>query len=187
LDFPETPQDRFVSAQRVAMQLEATDPFWYDPTAVQFGFAAVTGGAEGFQIPMEIPWDQEPGEVIDVVQTVQYMGNISSFPVITITGPAIDAKITNVQTGEKLDFDGFTIAAGDVRVIDLRFGTKTVKDENGTLKNSELTSDSSLGTFHLAPSPEAPGGLNDLHIEVPFGATTDTRVDMLFYNRYLHL
>jgi len=187
LDLPETENERFAATQRVIVQLEAPNPIWYGPTLQNLGFTSVLGGSEGFQIPMMIPWVQQPGDYINATESFYYEGNWKEYPVIVITGPAIDAKITNLTTDEKIDFAGYTIAAGDTRTIDLRFGTKTVKDSNGVLKNNELTPDSNLGTFHLEPSPGATGGINDIKVEILSGSTTATQVSLRYYNRYTHL
>jgi len=187
LDFPETESERFAATQRVAVQLEAPNPIWYGPELQNLGFTSVLGGTAGFKIPIMIPWAQQVGEYINVTESFYYEGNWKEYPVIVITGPAIDAKITNLTTNEKIDFTGYTIAAGDTRTVDLRFGTKTVKNAAGVLKNNELTSDSNLGTFHLAPSPEATGGINDIQVEILSGGTTATRVSLQYYHRYIHL
>lgn len=186
MDLPDTEQDRFVTFQRILVQMEAPDPIWYDPTLNNLGFETVVGGTEGFQIPMMAPWDQQPGDIIDATQTVNYTGNWREHPVIVITGPATNPLIRNVTTGEEIEFSG-TIGVGDTRTIDLRYGTKTVRDGNGALKNSELTSGSALGTWHLAPAPEAADGVNEIRVQILSGGTTATRVSMQFYNRYLHL
>lgn len=185
IDLPAQYPDRISQYQRVLVPLKAASPLWYDPSFVNLQFESVIGGTEGFQIPMEIPWDQASGSVIDATETITYTGNFREFPTIRITGPATDATITNVTTGETLDFTGTTISGGDYYDIDL--AAHTVKDSSGTNKIADLTSDSDLGTWHLATHPEATDGENDIQVEITSDATTATRVSITYYNRYVHL
>ena len=83
---------------------------------------------------------------------------------VRITGPITDAVITNNATSEKLDFTGTTIAAGDYYEIDCRYGYKTVVDSTGANQIADLTSDSDLVSFHIAPDPEVGGGINSITI-----------------------
>lgn len=120
----------------------------------------------------------------DISKTITYSGSFVEYPVITITGPITDAVLTNVSTGETLDFTGITIAGGTSYTIDCRFGYKTVKNSAGTNKIADLTSDSDLATFHLAPAPEVSGGANAITLT---GTSTDsnTQVTVAYYNRYV--
>jgi hypothetical protein len=75
-------------------------------------------------IPTEIP-HEIGGSGVEEGGTISYLGNWLSYPhIIRITGPVTSVKITNLTTGEKLDFSGVTIAAGDHYDIDLRFDIK---------------------------------------------------------------
>lgn len=110
--------------------------------------------------------------------TISNAGNYPAYPIITITGPIADAVLTNVTTSETLDFDGITIASGETRVIDCRYGYKTVKDATGTNKIADLTAASDLAMFHLEP------GNNAFTLT---GTSTDanTKVTITFNTRYL--
>lgn len=114
----------------------------------------------------------------NVSQTIENEGNYPAFPVITIIGPIEDAVLTNTTTGETLDFTGVTIATGDTRVINCRYGYKTVKDLAGTNKIGDLTSSSDLATFRLEP------GNNAFTLEGT-GTNANTQVTINFYPRYL--
>ena len=119
---------------------------------------------------------------VPVVGSVIYAGNFLEFPVIRIYGVISDPVVTNAVTGEKLDFTGVTIGSGVYYEIDLRYGYKTIKNNGGVNKISDLTSDSDLGTFHIAPSPYAVGGVNAFQITGT--ATNASSAVIYYYNRY---
>jgi hypothetical protein len=176
--------DRDFLAQAVGLQLIAPDPSWYDPAGAAATFA-LGGGGDAFTIPHAVPHGVG-ASTIDQVNVIAYTGTWFSFPhLIRITGPIEDAVITNEATGEKLDFTGVTIAGGDYYDIDTRYGRKTVVDSSGVNKIADLTSDSDLATFHLAPdSAEAPGGLNSIRV-TGTSVTEATGVAVNYYIRDL--
>lgn len=115
--------------------------------------------------------------------SITYRGDWLEYPVVTLYGPLSDPVLTNAATGERLDFTGHTIGSGDYYTIDTRYGYKTVRNSGGDNKIGELTSDSDLETFHLAPDQEAAGGVN----VISFGGTATgatTRAVITYYNRY---
>lgn len=170
--------------QRAAAQLKAPDPTFYDPVGQSSTFS-LGGGGDAFPVPHEVPHGVG-ASTIDQSTVIAYAGNWLSFPhLIRITGPIEDCVITNVTTGEKLDFTGATIAGGDYIDIDCRYGQKTVIDNDGVNRIADLTSDSDLATFHLAPdSAEAPGGLNSIRV-TGSGVTEATGVQVNWFERYL--
>lgn len=122
------------------------------------------------------------GGTIGQVAAVSYGGNLPEFPVINIRGPISSPLITNLTTGHTLDFGTITIGAGTTYIIDTRYGYKTVTA--GTVnKRGELSSDSDLGEFHLAPNPTAPSGVNSI---VMYGNNigTATQIQIVYYNRF---
>jgi hypothetical protein len=58
-----------------------------------------------------------------------------------------------------------------------------VIDNYGVQHNDKLSSDSDLGTFHLAPAPLALGGTNTIAV---YGSavSSSTRIVVRYYNRY---
>ncbi len=124
--------------------------------------------------------------VIGIVasKTITYLGSFLTYPIITITGPITDPVLTNVSTGEDLDFTGITIAGGDTYTIDCRFGYKTVKNAAGTNKIADLTAASDLATFHLGADPEVSGGANAFTLT---GTSTDanTTVTVTYNERFV--
>lgn len=187
LDLPDTfDRDRLGTSQRLAVPLRCPDPIWYDPTPHQVVMEATLGGPAGFMVPVAVPWAQAAGGEIDGTEPVAYGGNYRELPVITLTGPMTGAVITNTTTGEVLDLSSAVIDAGDTRVIDLRYGRKTIVNALGESRLYELSLSSDLGSWHLAAAPEAGDGINELHFQAD-GGSAATRVALTYYARYIHL
>lgn len=123
---------------------------------------------------------------ISASKSLSYPGSWRAFPVITITGPITDPVLTNASLGEKLDLTGVTIAAEEYYVIDCRYGYKTVTDHVLDNKIADLTDDSDLATFRIAPDPEVPGGVNVFSL-TGTSTTSATQVDIDYHEQYLGL
>jgi hypothetical protein len=162
--------------QRAAVRLICPDPAWYDPTRQSVRIVGETGGS-GFAFPMAVPWTFG-GTTVGAETAIDYDGTWIEYPEIEIIGPIADPRIEHLDTGDVLDFDGTTIADGDSRIIDLRYGYKTVVDGSGANKIADLTSDSDLATFHLKP------GTNNLGFSGT-SAGTNTAIVVRWYRRYL--
>jgi len=157
---------------------------FYDPTWVSILFA-LGGGGDEMEIPLEIPWEIG-ASVLDMTQPVAYVGTWRAYPLITVTGPIDDCVVTNNATTEKLDFTGLSMGAGEQRIIDLRYGQKTVMDELGADAFSDLTSDSDAATWHIAEAPDAPGGINSIHV-TGTAINAATAITIQYLTRYISL
>lgn len=174
--------DKIGLFHRFAIILNAPEPTWYDPDGVSIPFGTVSPNA--FTVPMTVPTGVGSPS-IDQTVSILYMGSWDSYPTIRITGPVTDCVIQNITTGDKLDFTGYTIAGGTTVTIDTRYGFKTVTDQNGTNLIDKLTADSNLATFRLISSDTAEDGqTNDIEV-TGSGATTASRIFLLYTNRYL--
>ncbi len=98
---------------------------------------------------------------INLTQNINYLGTWRTYPTITIRGPVQNPRIDNLTTGEKIELEHFVDAARTV-TITLTPETKTIEDDLGTNLLGRVTSDSDLATFHIAPEPEAPNGVNQI-------------------------
>ena len=137
------------------------------------------------EVPTPIPFTVGTS-TIDIDKTIEYPGTWHSFPhKIRITGPIDDAVITNVTTGEKLDFTGDSIAATHYYDIDLRYGYKTVLLDGITDKVAELTDDSDLATWHIAAASNAATTMTNVINVSGSAATSATSVGISYYVRYL--
>ncbi len=149
----------------IGVTLSAAEPSFYDPTGKSITFA-LGGGSAAFEIPMAIPLNIGVS-ALDQTRMIDYGGDARWLALpyrIRIVGPITDAVITNLAIDEKLDFTSVTIAAGNYYDIDCRYSEKTIIDSNDANKIADLTNDSDLITWHLAPSPDVTDGLNDIRV-----------------------
>lgn len=122
------------------------------------------------------------GEVNKQTIPIAYLGDLPEYPSLSITGPVTNPSITNLATGHTLDFGTITIGAGTTYVISTAYGQKGVFA--GTVnKDFELTNESDLGEFYLAPAPTAAGGTNILYLNGTAMGTA-TRFAATYYHRY---
>lgn len=185
-DLSYSSSDRQGYVQNTVVTLKAPDPSFYNPLRFVASLA-LGGGADTFDIPMAVP-HKVGTSTADWAAAISYLGNWNEYPEIIIYGPITDALIENLTTGEKLDFDGTTIASGDYYVVDLRYGYKTVIDDSGVNKISTLSDDSDLATWHLERGPGPGGLLTALQNSIRVTGTSidvNTKIDIKYYNRYL--
>lgn len=188
VDAPITADERWWGAQKLALQLQAADPIWYDPQPQTWGLLGGAGtGNSGFSVPLFAPWVQVTQTFINTTQTLHYLGSWDEYPVITFWGPASGITLRNVTTGETLDFPTLALANGHWLRVDLRYGHKTVFDDYGVNQLGALSTQSDLATWHLASAPDAPGGENVLRFEVDAAASDATGVHLAYRHRYIGL
>ena len=171
------------TAQTVGLRFLASDPTFYDPTSRYINMAE--GGVTGWTVPTTVPLTVAAAS-LDTIFSLTYNGNWRSLPWrIRIRGPITDPVLHNHTTEEKLDFDGTALAnVNEWLDIDCRYGRKSVIDQDGENRIAALTADSDLATWHIAPHPNAPGGVNDLQAEGD-DITSDTAVVINYFERYL--
>ncbi len=175
-------QDRQGFYQKVGVQLQAPDPTFYNPAGNLFTFGVGGGAGSGFTIPMTMPIGVGQS-TLSGVRTITYAGTFRAYPLISITGPITSPVITNLSTGELLDFTGLIIGAGEVYIIDASYEAKTVT-LNGADKIFTLSTASNLSTWHIASSDEVPSGINDIQM-IGTGISSATEVRMTWNDRYI--
>ena len=162
----------------------AHDPVFFDPIqkGVLWDTLADPLGAVDLVFPMEFPFELG-GSAFGQIRTCTYPGTWLSYPYITLTGPINGFTITNAETGEIIDFS-YSIAVGEIVYIDLAWGHKSVENNLGVNLIGSVTTSSDLATFHIAPDPEAVGGINTFTIT---GSSVDanSRVLLEYYERYI--
>ena len=168
--------------QRVGIELYAPDPTWYDPDGASHVF--MLGGGQAMNVPLAVPW-QVGASAIDQSIVVAYAGSWDAYPTILIDGPVTGLLVQNNTLGDKLDFTGVTIPAGETYVIDCRYGYKTViRQSDGANRIQDLTADSNLATFRVGAHPEPLDGVNSLRVKGT-GITAGTRVVIQYKPRYV--
>jgi hypothetical protein len=165
-------RDLIGNVQRAAVVFTATDPFWYDTDPLTSTFT--TGAAPNFLgspfLPIRLSSDRILGE-----QTVRNDGDVETWPVWTVHGPATSILLRNVTTGQVIDLP-IALTATQSVVIDTRPFRKTVRRDDGTNLYGSLTATSALWALGQ--------GATVIRTEVP-GSTTDTFVSLVFARRWL--
>lgn len=169
------------TVQRCVFTIRCPEPGLLDPEAVVWTYA-ISAGAGAWGFPLGFPAGFG-ASTVEVAEVRYYPGSLPAYPVITIIGPAADVVIQNVSTGEKLDLTGYTINAGETVTIDCRYSHKTIYSSADGNIIANLSSDSDLGTFHIAPHPEVAGGDNSISVDLT-GGTNATRVYMIFHKQH---
>lgn len=159
----------------------ADDPTFYDPTLNTVTWT-LDPEDSNLTFPITFPITFGYSLIIDS-NVINYTGTWFSFPTITITGPIAGFKITNTSTGEFIHLER-SVEPGEVIVITLEYGNKTVTSSVYGNVIGDISLDSDLATFNIAPHPIAPNGVNTFEL---FGtsADEDTEVLLEYYTRYI--
>lgn len=170
-------------SQRFVVPLRAADPTFYDPLlqSVTFGVGATSGNSWSFPLVFPASFG---GSTINSTKTIAYTGTWKTNPTVIIKGPVTSPVITNLATGDKLNFTGITINSGDQYTVDCRPGKTSVVNSAGTDKIADLSTDSNIATFSMEADPDALGGLNDINV-TGSGANATTEIYLQYYTRYI--
>lgn len=164
-----------------ALQFIAHDPTLFDPDENQVELALDTSASAivfAEEFPITFISNATTGN-----NSITYTGTWETFPTILLIGPMRNPIIRNVTTGEKIEME-HTIGAGRTVTISLQYGNKTVVNDLGTNLIGTVTSDSDLATFHLAPAPEAPAGVNSIGAAAS-SLTSASRIVFQYFTRYI--
>ena len=159
----------------------APDPTFYDPTVLDVSASLAVAPLE-LEFPITFPIEFGDSLISDT-SNVNYLGTWLTYPTIVITGPVSGFQITNTATGEVITLS-HEIPAGDTVTISLQYGDKSVENSAGTNLIGSILPDSDLATFHIAPEPEAAGGVNPINI-IGAGAGGATQIDVTYKTRYI--
>jgi len=163
----------------------APDPSFYDPTPYSLQGEVSIPSAQ-----LVLPFTFDASTIVFVEEstflggTITYPGTWLSYPSMTLTGPIENPAIRNLTTGEEIGLN-YTVIAGELITINLDYGNKRVTSSiNGNL-TGYLTATSDLATFHIAPAPEAPGGVNNIAVSGLGMVGDQTDFDLTYYIRYI--
>jgi tail protein len=122
--FPTGFENRNAQWQKVVLNFEANNPFWYSDTTITETFQQAI---PLFEFPFEMS-DAAPIEFGTLTPTkmVENDGQVDAPVMITIVGSCINPIIENVTTGEMIRFKSLTMDANDILEIDTTFGQKKV-------------------------------------------------------------
>lgn len=157
----------------------APDPTFYDPDQVCLEWSLTESDELVFPITFPIWFGTD---IINSVLSVTYTGSWMVYPSIQVVGPLQGIIIDNLTTNEQLSL-GYNISLGETVTIDLAYGNKVAMNNFGIDLIS--TVDGDLATFHIAESPTAPGGVNQLQVRGVGALAGTTRVLISYYTRYI--
>jgi hypothetical protein len=173
-----------------ALRFRCDNPIFFNPAQQSVTWSIVTD--EGLIFYESPDWTSHltfpivfGGDAISAYQTISgYPGTWHSYPTIRFVGPIDAPQIENQTLGELIALS-YNVAAGETVTVNLQFGNKTVTSSSGTNLIGTVTSDSTLGTFRIAPAPEAPNGDNVLYASGSGGVLLTTAITLTYYVNYI--
>jgi hypothetical protein len=146
---------------RGVIQLRADDPTWYD--GLNYYEATLTSPIlvtpTTYPKPYEVPYGSAG---IGGITVILYEGTWISYPVLTAVGPLTDLTITDAL-GHVISIDT-PIPASTYISIDLKYGAKTVIDQDGVNRFAWLDINSDLINWALYPDPYVQDGANTISV-----------------------
>lgn len=136
----ESEQYRGPGFAMLPLSFRALDPYWYDAQSTLLTYTA--GGATTFFQTPFLPVHLSASGISNSF-TVYNSGDVSCWPIWTITGPGTNPTLSNNTTGKSIAMT-VTLTAGQTITIDTRPGYKTVLREDGTAHYAYLSFTSSL-------------------------------------------
>lgn len=164
--FPVAMSNR-VGLARGAIQWESSDPRKYD-LVEQSDTISLPQDEDGIGFPLAFPLEwggfNESGNITAVNQ-----GDAPAHPMVAFRGPCTMPSVTNVNTGEILEYD-ISLAESDVLYVDTLKGTVTLNGPTTNRMYTVTTQSSPEQTFTLAP------GSNSLAFRAGGGTTATMSV-----------
>lgn len=164
------------------VSLKASNPLWYDPVQKNFG---VTNSIAGnpTDIPGLIP--REYGSLtLNTSTNVTYDGTFLAYPEFIIyggDGGIMNLAIYNSTQGTVIRIT--EVPALATYTVNLRYGAKTVIDQNNAVVTYVVDPASNLTTFALVTSVDSTSKSNTIIVESS-SASSGAYVIMLYYNQY---
>ena len=164
------------------IQLRADSPLWYEPVPfVRY----ITNTLEGnpTDIPAVIPRTYG-SETINNTSSIIYDGTFLTYPVLAIVGGdrgICNLAITNATQNSVLRIT--SIPANATYYVNLRYGNKTVIDQNGTNVTYVVDPSSNLTTFAIVPSTNLSSLTNVITVESD-SSSANSSVVMTYYKQF---
>ena len=165
-----------------SVELRADNPLWYDPNQ-QLIYLTGTVIGDPTDIPALIPRTYGTNG-LDSSTIIEYEGTFLTYPIIRIFGGnsgLTNLSIANVTTNRLIFVN--SIPANATYTIDLRYGYKTVKDQNGVNRITSIDPQSNLTTFSITPDTGYEPLDNEIVVECD-NASINSYVTISFYTQY---
>jgi len=164
------------------IQLRADSPLWYEPVPfVRY----ITNSVEGnpTDIPAVIPRTYG-SETINNTSSIFYDATFLTYPDFTIIGG--DGGITNLaiyNVTQNTVIRITSIPANATYYVNLRYGNKTVIDQNGTNVTYVVDPSSNFTTFAIVPSTNFSSLTNVITVESD-SSSANSSVIMTYYKQF---
>ncbi|MBI0374724.1 phage tail family protein [Streptomyces albiflaviniger] len=157
-----------------ALEFVATDPRRY-ALAERVASAMLPMSEPGLSWPLVWPLDFGAPGSTGAISTTN-IGDAEAHPVIEFRGPVARPSLTNISTGDALEYD-IPLAADDVLIVDTSVGTVTL---NGTASRIYTATSRSVPeqTFTLAP------GTTNLHFRAAPGSSPTASATVRYRSAY---
>lgn len=153
------------------IEFTADDPFFYDPTTTG-AVTKVYGGPTGTTLNQVLNFTLGSSNT-PLVMNIFNFGDVESYPIFTVTGPATNPTFTNYSTGKVIAYIGY-LSAGSVLKLDHTFNNPQVTISGVSAWNGLY----SASTFW----PLLGGNNTVVYTQVEAGVTTTTTYQ--FKTRY---
>lgn len=163
-------------AVQEGMEFIAPNPVIYEPVDRTLTINSFTSG---LVLPVVFPFVL--GAMVGT-GSITYTGTWESYPIITITGPAVGVYVENSTTGRIIRLD-YTVSAGETVTITLEYNRKTCVNQLGTNLLQYISDDSDMGDFAIQHDNIVTGGINNFTVYT-IGATASTSIVLTYKNRY---
>lgn len=173
--FPIGAENRNNTWQKIQLQYEANNPFWYSSVEIVETFQAVDP-LFIFPFTMSTAAPILFGNILPS-NTAINEGQVEAPVTIIITGACTNPRIDNLTTGEFIKFKNLTMVAGDILEVDTTFGQKKVLLNNQNVFNKL---DFSSTFFNLKI------GENSIDFSDDIGAATAT-IYFIYRNLYIEV
>lgn len=166
---------------RERLSFTAFDPIWFNPS--QNSLSVSSGISTDLVFPITFPIQFGASGLL-FTQSITYLGNWPSFPVLRVDGPYTSVSITNLTTDVSI-YLTVPISAVQHRILDLTPGTQSLVDENGDDAFGDLGPTSNLVDFNLRPDPEITGGVQTIQAVMYGGSAGVSAFSLSYYDRYI--
>jgi hypothetical protein len=134
--------------------------------------SAEAGVAFDWTFPLTFPASSAVGSV-----SVTNSGTVPVDPVLRLYGPCTDPRVENQTTGERMVFNGLTIAAGDYLEIDTKNATIRLNGLSNQSRYSKLS-------FAVSTFPHLEPGLNTVRY-YPVSFSAGARLEVRFRSAWI--
>jgi len=164
------------------VQLRADNPVWYDPNP---NTLVITNSVAGnpTDIPAVIPRTYG-SQTINNTTYITYDATFLTYPDFTIfggDGGITDLAIYNITQGTVVRIT--SIPANTTYYVNLRYGNKTVTDQNGSNVTYVIDPASNFTTFAIVPGTNLTSTQNIITVESD-SSSANAYVIMTYYNQY---